>query len=41
MTGDENELWAKEYKKYLDSLNPEDRVLFTKDEEERMMENSK
>jgi uncharacterized protein YjbI with pentapeptide repeats/predicted ABC-type ATPase len=39
MTDDENELWAKEYKKYLNSLNPEDRVLFTKDEEERMMEN--
>ena len=36
---DDNELWAKEYRKYIDSLNPEDRVLFTKDEEERMMEN--
>jgi hypothetical protein len=34
MTGDENELWAKEYRKYRDSLIPEDTVVFTRDERE-------
>lgn len=39
MTDDDKELWDKEYKKYRDSLIPEDEVLFTKYEEEQMYEN--